>query len=74
MSAVHSYHPDTHTHGLADDCERCDEHAVHPWWGLDATNLAALRDRIERGLAPRSINEGKAMRALAEHDMKEDTP
>ena len=67
---MHSYHPDSHTHGLADDCERCDQHAAHPWWGLDARNLAALRDRIGQGLAPRSDNEAKAMRALAEYDMK----
>ena len=68
MSAVHSYHPDTHTHGLADDCERCDEHARRPWWGLDSGNLSVLRDRISRGLEPRSLNEAKAMAALAEHD------
>lgn len=71
MSAVHSYHPDTHTHGLADDCERCDEHARHPWWGLDSENLAVLRWRIAQGLAPRSINEGLAMAALARHDKEE---
>ena len=68
MSAVHSYHPNTHTHGLADDCERCDQHAEHPWWGLDGENLRVLRDRITGGLPPRSVNEGKAMAALAEHD------
>lgn len=40
---VHSYHPDSHTAGLANDCPRCQEHAAHPERGLDSTNLARLR-------------------------------
>ncbi len=69
--SVHSYHPDSHTHGLADDCERCDEHARRPWLGLDSHNLTVLRLRIRSGLPPRSNNEQLAMAALKEHDEAE---
>lgn len=62
----HSYHPDTHTHGLADGCPRCDEHAAHPELGLDQGNLAALRARLAEGLPARSANEAKAMINLSE--------
>jgi hypothetical protein len=61
---THSYHPDTHTHGLADDCPRCAEHAYHPIHSLDPENLAALRYRIKHGLEPRSQNEAIAMLKL----------
>lgn len=40
--AMHSLHPDTHTHGLADDCERCAEHAEHPIQSLDEVNLRRI--------------------------------
>jgi hypothetical protein len=36
---VHAPHPDTHTHGLADGCARCAEHAEHPFHSLDNRNL-----------------------------------
>ena len=52
MSA-HSYHPDSHTNGLADDCERCAEHAEN-LDSLDQDNLRALyerRLRVEAGMA-----------------------
>ena len=39
---THSYHPDTHTHGLCDDCPRCAEHAAHPLFGLDQQNFARI--------------------------------
>lgn len=64
----HTYHPDSHTHGLADDCPRCAEHAREPWVGLDLSMLAALRDRIARGRPARSVNEHEAMRNLARYD------
>ena len=54
-------HPDTHTHGLADNCPRCAEHAQHPTLSLDQVNLAMLRSRIEQGLEARSENEARAM-------------
>jgi hypothetical protein len=64
--ATHTLHPDSHTHGLADGCPRCEEHAEHPTWTLDEANLAALRERVEKGLGARSDNEARAMRNLAE--------
>ena len=69
----HSYHPDSHTHGLADDCERCAEHASHPLRSLDADNLRQLRFRIRDGLPARSDNERLAMERLKAHD-EETTP
>lgn len=39
---IHSYHEDTHTHGLADDCERCQELAEHPESSLDEENTRRL--------------------------------
>lgn len=63
---VHAYHPDTHTHGLADDCPRCLEHARHPLNSLDLENLAALRLRLNDDLAARSDTEALAMVNLSE--------
>ncbi len=45
MSGQHTPHPDPHTHGLADDCPRCAEHAENPWYTLDQRNLRAIVDR-----------------------------
>ena len=39
---IHTYHPDSHTHGLHPDCPRCQEHAEHPHESLDAWNRARL--------------------------------
>lgn len=39
---LHTSHPDTHTHGLADDCPRCAEHAIDPVFTLDDANLARI--------------------------------
>lgn len=62
----HINHPDTHTHGLADDCPRCAEHAKHPFMSLDDNNLRALILRTRAWMRdekfPRSITENKAMR------------
>lgn len=58
---THSYHPDSHEYGLADGCPRCDEHARNPEQGLDSRNIANLRERIDKGLEPRSNNEKLAM-------------
>ncbi len=41
MSA-HTFHPDPHEHGLADDCPRCAEQAADPVNGLDERNLTRL--------------------------------
>lgn len=48
MSAQHSYHLDTHTYGLADDCPRCAAHAREPFVGLDTENLRNLLVRTLR--------------------------
>lgn len=40
--ASHGPHPDSHTHGLADGCPRCQEHAEHPERGLDRDNIRRL--------------------------------
>jgi hypothetical protein len=61
---VHSRHPDTHEHGLADGCDRCAEHALRPFDGLDARNLAALYRRVRDDEQARSLNEARAMDAI----------
>lgn len=58
---VHSYHGDTHTEGLVDNCERCAEHAENPFGGLDDRNLMALLKRNQSRDEPRSFNEACAM-------------
>ena len=62
--ASHSQHPDSHTNGLADGCERCDEHAENPFSGLDDDNLRALLVRVIDDLPARSNNEMLAMRNM----------
>ena len=62
--SIHTFHPDTHEFGLADNCPRCEEHANHPLAGLDDSNLRELLRRIEERLLNRSINEGIAMAQL----------
>lgn len=63
--AVHSQHPTTHEHGLADDCPRCAQHAAEPFIGLDDANLAALVERTVAWMRdeefPRSDVEAQAM-------------
>lgn len=63
----HTPHPDSHEHGLADDCPRCGEHAQHPFESLDDANLLNLLSRVNLDLPARSDNERKAM------DVIEDT-
>lgn len=63
----HSFHPDSHEHGLADGCPRCAEHAEHPFENLDSPNLRALWIRMAAELYPRSDNEARAMRVLEDH-------
>ena len=68
--STHGFHPDTHEHGLADDCPRCTEHAEHPLDSLDVENLRALLARINADYAARSENEARAMQNL-ERTMRE---
>lgn len=60
----HTYHLDTHEHGLADECPRCNEHAEHPFESLDTRNLRNLVSRVEQDLGARSANEAKAMEEI----------
>jgi len=64
----HTLHPDSHTHGLADDCPRCAEHADDPFASLDANNLRMLYDRtlqwMDDAQVPRSQAELEAMRVV----------
>jgi len=61
-------HPDSHTHGLADDCPRCAEHADDPFASLDPENLTKLYDRTVQWMnddsLPRSDTELMAMRVV----------
>lgn len=58
---MHSFHPDVHTHGLADDCESCEAAAQDPWNLLDEQMLRALFARtVDRGGA-RSVPEATAI-------------
>ena len=62
--STHSLHPDILTHGLADSCERCAEHAERPLDGLDQKNIASLIARVQGHEEPRSANEYRAMYQL----------
>lgn len=64
---VHTSHPPSHTHGLADDCPRCAEHAEHPFESLDTVNLRELLYRVNLDLPARSGNERRAMDAIEAH-------
>lgn len=39
---THIFHEDSHTHGLCDDCPRCQEHAEYPAASLDTENINRL--------------------------------
>jgi hypothetical protein len=60
----HTYHEDSHTHGLADDCPRCYEHSLHPFESLDESNIRNLALRVEQNLDARSENERTAMNVI----------
>ena len=65
--SVHTDHPDIKSHGLADGCPRCAEHAARPFDGLDNTNLGALVTRVlYLGSRARSGAEGEALRQVEE--------
>lgn len=58
---AHSYHPDIHEHGLAADCDRCEEHAQDPLNALDGEVLNELVERTVKRLGYRSEAERVAM-------------
>ena len=68
---IHAPHPDTHTHGLADNCPRCAEHAEDLLKSLDTENLRSLVRRLNNDWQPRSDNEARAMRVLETHHRHE---
>lgn len=58
----HRIHEDIQTHGLADDCERCAQHAENPTRDLDPENLRTLVEMaVDRGIRPRSDTEERAV-------------
>lgn len=61
MKATHSNHPDIHTVGLRDDCERCEDLSNSPFEALDDELLRALAIRLANGEAGRSLAENDAM-------------
>jgi hypothetical protein len=64
--SVHSFHPDVHAHGLADDCPRCEEQSHNPLATLDAGMLRMLRERLAQGQSARSTAEARAMVSLSD--------
>lgn len=71
MVITHTLHPDTHTHGLADDCPRCEQMAQEFPFGWDDVNVSNLVRNTRawgRGeFRPRSNNEATAMRTVERH-------
>lgn len=70
---THTHHPPIGTHGLADSCLRCEEHADHPFDSLDDDNLTDLVERTKRWMADETENalarskaEQKAMTRVSE--------
>lgn len=65
----HTLHPDSHEHGLSDDCERCAQLARYPGESLDNENLTMLLLRVLEGRPARSGNERLAMDEV-EHSIR----
>jgi hypothetical protein len=59
--STHSIHEDVHTHGLADGCPRCAEHAENPLRDLDDDVVRGLMERVVSEESPRSDSERLAM-------------
>lgn len=68
--ATHTHPAAIQEHGLQDGCERCAEHAQHPFDSLDTTNMSLLAHRTLRWMKdepdalPRSDAEEVAMRRV----------
>jgi hypothetical protein len=60
----HTFHPDSHTHGLNDGCPRCYEYSLHPFESLDDANLRQLTRRVLADQEARSNNERTAMNVV----------
>lgn len=65
---THTYHEDSHTHGLADGCPRCEEHAEHPERNLDSRNLKRLMEgKLYTRLDQVAANRLRDIRKKAEY-------
>lgn len=58
---THTLHESSLKIGLVDGCERCEQHASHPFSSLDEDHLKDLILRVDNDDQPRSDNEGHAM-------------
>lgn len=61
---THTNHPGIKEAGLDDNCERCTEHAEHPFDSLDDSNIAFLAEMVLSGKHARSSNERRAMNTI----------
>jgi hypothetical protein len=62
---IHNVHPDTHTHGLADDCPRCAEHAENPIRSLDHENLRRIMElAVDQGGSATYLDQVAAANVL----------
>ena len=60
--STHTIHEDIQSHGLADGCPRCEEHAEHPVRDLDRDNLRDLISlAVDNSIQPRSNCEARAV-------------
>lgn len=63
---MHIEHPDTHTHGLCDDCPRCAEYLHRPT-GLDHENLRRIwRGDLKTATDMKVYNELYRMAVMAQ--------
>lgn len=60
--ATHALHPEA-SEGkyLADDCDRCRDHSLHPFASLDDEHLLVLYQKCVSNQEARTENEARAM-------------
>lgn len=58
---THTAHGRIATTGLADDCDRCTEHASHPFYSLDDNNLRRLVQMARSDELPLTRNDRIAL-------------
>lgn len=61
---VHDPHDSTLQVGLVDGCDRCAEHAEHPFDSLDDKHIVQLATMVMARTYPRTNNEAKALRII----------
>lgn len=62
---MHILHESSLKIGLVDGCDRCAQHAQHPFASLDEEHLMDLILRVDNDDEPRSDNEGLAMSEIS---------